>query len=171
MTYVMSDLFGNYEKFKEMLEKISFGEEDILYLLGNVKQVQSTVRTLYHDIAVEDSAVASIEFESGTLGVITASTATHPGFDREIKIYGTRGAIELKGGRFTRIVIDGKDEPCAEFVSDGGAGTNMLLDYKGHVRQLQQFVDAINGENVEYLNEYEGKRAVELIETIYRKSN
>ena len=33
MTYVMSDLFGNYEKFKEMLDKISLGEDDLLYIL------------------------------------------------------------------------------------------------------------------------------------------
>ncbi len=36
MTYVMSDLFGNYGKFKEMLSKISFRDEDVLYVLGNI---------------------------------------------------------------------------------------------------------------------------------------
>ncbi len=36
MTYVMSDLHGQYEKFKQMLEKISFSDDDDLYILGDV---------------------------------------------------------------------------------------------------------------------------------------
>jgi len=128
------------------------------------------VRTLNHDIEVEDTAVSALEFENGALGVITASTATHPGFDREIKIYGTRGAVELREDRLVRIVIDGVDEPCEAFVSVGGAGSNMLLDSAGHARQISEFVKAINGEAAKYPDEHEGKRAVQLIETIYKKT-
>ncbi|MBQ2725207.1 MAG: metallophosphoesterase [Clostridia bacterium] len=36
MTYVMSDLHGQYEKYLKMLEKISFSEEDDLYIVGDV---------------------------------------------------------------------------------------------------------------------------------------
>ncbi len=36
MTYVMSDLHGCYDKYAQMLEKISFGEGDTLYILGDV---------------------------------------------------------------------------------------------------------------------------------------
>ena len=35
-TYVMSDIHGDYEKYKAMLEKIGFGEEDTLYIVGDV---------------------------------------------------------------------------------------------------------------------------------------
>ena len=35
MIYVMSDLHGCYDKFKEMLKKINFGENDTLYILGD----------------------------------------------------------------------------------------------------------------------------------------
>ena len=52
MTYVMSDLFGNYEKFKEMLEKISFGEEDILYLLGNTVDYGEGSVELINDLSM-----------------------------------------------------------------------------------------------------------------------
>ena len=146
------------------------GVDVLQHIMGGVKSVQSVVRTLNHNIEVEDTAVASLEFECGALGVITASTATHPGFDREIKIYGTRGAVQMKAGRFTRVVIDGVDQPCDDFVSSGSASTNLILDHQGHVRQLEQFVAALKGLDVEYLNQYEGKKAVEIIETIYNKS-
>lgn len=36
MTYVMSDIHGNYEKYKQALETISFKDRDILYVLGDV---------------------------------------------------------------------------------------------------------------------------------------
>ncbi len=36
MTYVMSDLHGHYEKYRKMLEKIAFSEDDELYVLGDV---------------------------------------------------------------------------------------------------------------------------------------
>lgn len=36
MTYVMSDLHGEYRKFLLMLEKINFRDSDILYILGDI---------------------------------------------------------------------------------------------------------------------------------------
>lgn len=36
MTYVISDIHGNYEKFKEILEKIRFSEKDVMYILGDI---------------------------------------------------------------------------------------------------------------------------------------
>ena len=36
MIYVMSDLHGCYDKYKQMLEKIKFNSEDILYVLGDI---------------------------------------------------------------------------------------------------------------------------------------
>lgn len=33
MHYVMSDLHGEYEKYKEMLSLINFKDEDVLYVL------------------------------------------------------------------------------------------------------------------------------------------
>ncbi len=36
MIYVMSDLHGEFDKFKAMLEKISFSADDELYILGDI---------------------------------------------------------------------------------------------------------------------------------------
>lgn len=36
MTYVMSDLHGEYQKYIKMMEKIRFSEDDELYVLGDV---------------------------------------------------------------------------------------------------------------------------------------
>ena len=36
MIYVMSDLHGEYEKYKAMLDKIQLRDEDTLFVLGDV---------------------------------------------------------------------------------------------------------------------------------------
>lgn len=146
------------------------GVDILRYLMGPVKQATSVVRTLLHDVEVEDAVAASLEFESGAIGVITASTATAPGYDREIKIYGTRGGMEFKEDKMVRLVLDGVEQPCAPFVSDGAATSNLLLDPIGHIRQLNAFVSACNGEDTIYPNQFDGKQAVELIEMIYRET-
>ena len=35
-TYIMSDCHGRYDKFKNILKKINFSNEDNLYILGDV---------------------------------------------------------------------------------------------------------------------------------------
>ena len=36
MIYIMSDIHGLYDRYKAMLEKINFNDEDKLYILGDV---------------------------------------------------------------------------------------------------------------------------------------
>lgn len=36
MIYVVSDINGNYEKFKALLREISFKDSDVMYILGNI---------------------------------------------------------------------------------------------------------------------------------------
>ena len=48
MTYVMSDIHGQYEKYAAMLQKIAFSEDDTLYILGDiVDRGESPMRILY----------------------------------------------------------------------------------------------------------------------------
>jgi len=146
------------------------GVDILQHLAGPVKQLRSVVRTLLHDIEVEDTAVAALEFESGAVGVITASTATYPGFDREVRLYGTRGAAVIKDEKLVRLILDGKEESCEAYTSRGTAGTNLLSTHQGHARQLDAFVRALRGEPVGYMDQYQGKQGVDLIEWIYRES-
>ena len=48
MTYVISDIHGQYEKYIAMLEKISFSDDDTLYVLGDVvDRGEGSMRILY----------------------------------------------------------------------------------------------------------------------------
>ena len=167
---------GNWRGTKKMdgggalMNQGIHGVDLLLYLLGPVKKIQSSVRTLFHNIEVEDTAVATLEFNCGALGTIAASTAAYPGCDRELKISGTRGTIELREDRITRLNINGREEPCQKFSSSRSAESNVLLDCAGHKRQYEGFACAIRGAAIDYVSSKDGKMAVELIENIYNLS-
>ena len=55
MIYVMADLHGEYEKYRKMLEKIRFKEEDSLYILGDVVDRGSDPVRILRDMAQRDN--------------------------------------------------------------------------------------------------------------------
>ena len=57
MVYVMSDIHGCYEKYQKMLEKINFGEGDILYVLGDVVDRGKTGLKVLLDIAKRENVI------------------------------------------------------------------------------------------------------------------
>lgn len=52
MTYIVSNLHGNYGKFKEMLALISFGDDDLMYVLGDVVDFGDEPMELIADLSV-----------------------------------------------------------------------------------------------------------------------
>ncbi|MDA1180493.1 MAG: Gfo/Idh/MocA family oxidoreductase, partial [Planctomycetota bacterium] len=69
----------------------------LLWLMGPVSAVTAHTAMLAHTrIEVEDTAVATLRFANGALGVIEASTAVHPGFLKRIEIHGSEGSAVLR---------------------------------------------------------------------------
>ena len=56
----------------------------LLWLLGDVVRVQARTATLLHKIEAEDTAVATLEFSSGALGIFQATTAAYSGYPRRV---------------------------------------------------------------------------------------
>ena len=150
------------------------GIDVISYLCGKIKpkSCQSLVRTLVHDIEVEDTAVAICEFESGALGIITGTTSVYPGFSREIEICGSAGTLIIRDGQIERLVIkeDGIDETYDVTEGEGKKDAS-ATPTKWHKLQITRFIKALRGEDVPDLcDQHQGKIAVELIKRIYENS-
>lgn len=79
MTYVMSDIHGNYQKWIAMLSELSFGEDDLLYILGDSVDVGEEPMELLEDLSMRAN-VYSIAGEHDYL----AARMLH-GFDRMLK--------------------------------------------------------------------------------------
>ena len=143
------------------------GIDLLQYIVGPVKNIKSFVKTLFHEIEAEDAAVSAVEFENGAIGVIEASTATFPGFDREIKIHGSNGYIEIRNNCIERLIIDGQEQACSKYVSRGESSNPAAVTYEEHAKQYKTLIDVLNGIDTEYVDQYEGKKAVEIIQRIY----
>ncbi len=55
MNYVMSDLHGNYKKYRDMLELIGFSEEDMLYINGDICDRGKDSAKIYMDVMSRDN--------------------------------------------------------------------------------------------------------------------
>ena len=157
-----------YEGGGALMNQGIHGVDAMEYVVGKVKDARGRIKTLVHNIEVEDTAVATLEFECGALGVITASTCAYPGFGRVLEVYGERGYLKLEENALVRLIIDGEEIPldkknqmvCA---SDPGA-----LSFEMHKKQLENLARAINGEDELVSDARGGKCAVKLINQIYK---
>ena len=57
MTYVLSNIHGNYEKFKELLAKISFKDTDVMYILGDLVDYGEGSIELINDISMRYNVI------------------------------------------------------------------------------------------------------------------
>jgi len=58
MTYVMSDIHGNYQKFKDILSQISFRDSDVMYILGDLLDFGDESMELIADLSVRVNVYA-----------------------------------------------------------------------------------------------------------------
>ena len=148
------------------------GVDLLIHLCGEVKNVRSIVRTSLHDIEVEDTAIALLEFESGAVGIIETTTCAYPGFNRRIEIAGSDGAIIINEGAIERLVIRGQNLDERNVIETSEKASDpRVSDISDHRNQLSEFVDVLLGdERISWCDENEGRKAVSLIEQIYKSS-
>src|SRR4029077_17504813 len=58
----------------------------LIWLLGDVVRGQAPTATLLPKIEAEHTAVATLEFASGAVGTLLATTAAYPGYPRRLEI-------------------------------------------------------------------------------------
>lgn len=148
------------------------GIDLLLYITGGAKLISARAMTAHHDIEVEDTAVAFLEYPNGAIGVIEGSTCAYPGFERSLEIHGTTGYVNLKSGIIEKLIINGEDvTPENENVERHNSSSDpKATGFMRHASEYENFIAAINGEEELLIDAEEGKKAVELIENIYKAS-
>jgi len=142
----------------------------MLYLLGDVARVQARTATLLHKIEAEDTAVATLEFASGAVGTLLATTAAYPGYPRCLSITGTEGTVILE---HDRIVAADLRNPPPDFAaiapgdSNQSASSAAVTDFSGHQAIFEDFLHAIANNTQPICNAREGRRSLALVESIY----
>lgn len=141
------------------------------YLMGPAKNLTGYARTLSHDIEVEDSAVAILEFKSGALGTIEGSTACFPGYPRRFEICGDKGSVVLEEDA---IISWDLPIPCLLPVGQPAANVAssdpMAISNEGHLRQYVNFTRAILFDEPLLADAKAGRQPLEIILAIYASS-
>jgi len=143
----------------------------LVWLLGDVARVQARTATLLHKIEAEDTAIAALEFVSGALGTLHATTAAYPGYPRRVEITGTQGSVVLEHDRI--IAADLRNPPPDVKSNSFGdanqsASSAAVTDFRGHQAVIEDFLQAIAHDSTPVCDGTEGRRSLALVEAIYR---
>lgn len=143
----------------------------LLWLLGDVCEVQARTATLLHSIETEDTALALLEFSSGAFGVLQATTAAYPGYSRRLEVTGSEGTIILENDQIVAAGLRNQMSGVAR-PHDGGAAESAaspaVTDIRGHQSVIEDFLRAIDENRAPACDGHEGRRSVALIEKIYQ---
>lgn len=144
----------------------------LLWFMGDIANVQAFATTLVHDIEVEDCLSATIQFTSGALGTITATTAAGPGFAHRVSIYGEKAGVQIEGEQITRARGDSLPAMLSGVVDTtpvaAGAGASPTgISAEGHTRLINDFVAAIQTNRPPLVSGEEGRRSLDAVLRIY----
>jgi predicted dehydrogenase len=142
-----------------------------------VAEIRAQTATLAHDrIAVEDTAVATLQFANGALGVIEASTAVYPGYLKRVELHGSAGSAALEEedivawdfAKSSREDTAIKKQMASRISTAGGASDPKAIGHHGHAALFRNVLNHLRGTEPLLCDGPQGRRAVEVILAIYK---
>lgn len=147
----------------------------LLWLFGDVARLYARTATALHQIEVEDTCVAALEFRNGALGTLEAATSAYPGFPRRLELTGTEGTIILEHDRIVAAHL--RREPAEEVLTQTAGGSlnasatsPVVSDVRGHRLIIEDFLRAIETGGRPLCDGREGRRSVAFVEAVYRSA-
>ena len=151
------------------------------WIAGPVQKVFGTMATICHNgIEVEDTAVASLTFASGSLGSIIGTTGAWPGHLKRIELYGDKGSAIQEDEDIIYWKCDPdtpEDEAIRKRFSEtrseegmGGASAAENIAHENHRRQFVDFIKAVQLDAEPLVTGEEGRKSVEIICAIYKSA-
>lgn len=140
------------------------------WMMGDVESVFAMSRTALVDIEAEDTAVVSMRFANGALGVVEATTATRPAdLEGSLSILGEGGTVEVGGFAMNQMKV-------WNFARKESGDDDVLTAYSvnppnvygfGHQAYYEHVVDCIVNDTRQLVDGLEGRKSLELISAIY----
>jgi predicted dehydrogenase len=137
------------------------------FLVGDVEAVTAQIGTQLVNVEVEDTAVATLKFKNGALGIVEVTTAARPcDFDASISILAEKGTAILTGiacNQLSTYTLDAQalSEYSEEFPDAYGHGHWPLF--------RDVIADLLDGKPHPISFE-EGTRAIRLLNALYRSA-
>ena len=140
------------------------------WMMGDVAKVSAMATTRLADIEAEDTAVVTLTFANGALGVIEATTGARPkDLEGSLSILGEGGSVVISGFAVNQLdtwnfqdAISGDEEVVKEY------SVNPPSVYGfGHQAYYEHVVDVIQNGGPQLVDGIQGRKSLELILAIY----
>jgi predicted dehydrogenase len=139
-------------------------------MMGDVESVFAMGATALAKIEAEDTAVVTLRFKNGALGVIEATTATRPkDLEGSLSILGEGGTVEIGGFAVNKMKV-------WNFVESESGDDEVMEKYSvnppsvygfGHQAYYDHVVDCILNNKQQLVDGLVGRKSLELISAIY----
>lgn len=140
------------------------------WMLGEVDSVFAMTTTALVNIEAEDTAVVTLRFKNGALGIIEATTAVRPSdLEGSLSVLGEGGSVEIGGFAVNKM-------KAWNFVNAKADDESVMERYSvnppnvygfGHQAYYEHVVDCILNNKRHLVDGLEGRRSLELINAIY----
>jgi predicted dehydrogenase len=146
--------------------------DQLRWAMGKPKTVVARMATLGHKMECEDVVTSMIEFESGALGSLTATTCAYPGYETRLEVYGMGGSVrivnnDIEIARFT----DGSEYTAGVTdIADTGSSHPTNTGIELHLRQLSDFIHAIKEGRSPEITAEDGRNALQLVLAVYESA-
>jgi UDP-N-acetyl-2-amino-2-deoxyglucuronate dehydrogenase len=140
------------------------------WFFGDVVSVHARAITALAKIETEDTAVATLKFRNGALGVIEATTAARPtDLEGSLSILGEKGTVEIAGFAVNQIRH-------WRFVDELASDKDVIEKFSvnppnvygfGHQAYYQHVVDCLVNQHAALVDGLEGRKSLELISALY----
>jgi predicted dehydrogenase len=159
----------------------------LVWFLGEPVEVFAWTGLLTHErIEVEDTAVATIRFANGALGVIQGTTSAYPGLNARVQVHGDRGSAVIDDDELTyfhaaRGVETGPDIGAGS--PDNQAASCLAVEAPpagpgtagrkptSHTAQYQDFLSCVANSHPPLVTVAEATRTLAVIRAIYESAD
>lgn len=140
------------------------------WMMGEVDSVFAMTRTALVNIEAEDTAVVTVRFRNGALGVIEATTAVRPkDLEGSISLMGEKGTVVIGGFAVNKMETWNFVEPQAddEDIMERYSVNPPNVYGFGHQAYYEHVVDCIVNGGRHLVDGLQGRKSLELINAIY----
>ena len=142
----------------------------LTWMMGDVDMVFGFGATQLVKIEAEDTAVSSLKFRNGALGIVEATTATRPkDLEGSISILVEKGAVEVGGFAMNEIknwMFDKETEEDKEIIKNFSVNPPNVYGF-GHQAYYEHVVESILNDGPNLIDGFSGRKSIELISAIY----
>lgn len=168
--YDMDDWRGTWSQDGGVLTNQASHHIDLLeWMMGEVESVFAKSTTALVDIETEDTAVATLKFRNGALGIIEATTATRPkDLEGSISILGEKGTVEIGGFAVNEMKTWSFIEPMEgdETISEFSENPPNVYGF-GHKAYYESVLSTIREGKPALVDGLQGRKSLELINALY----